>query len=158
MNSIYIYGEILYKSMRYIKGKCSKTYKFKTEVMEHIRLWNLCLTLMLDEVINKADRSGLLTEYINANRKAFACIDIDHVKTDCPYVAFPSEAVDLMVGYIAQINIDILNYRQNFRKINRYLFALHNLPRCLLDPRSKEYISQKDAIEYSLGYLKQGVL
>lgn len=79
--------------------------------------------------------------------------DTDENDKVCSYVALPTEAVGLMVKCIAEINICILNYKQNFRKINNYLFALHNLPRCLLNPRLKEYISQKEAIEYSQSWL-----
>lgn len=63
MNNIYIYGDILYKSMRNIKGKCSDkrmSRKFKTEVQDAINLWNLCLTLLLDEAVNKTDNISIL--------------------------------------------------------------------------------------------------
>ena len=150
MNNIYIYGNVLYRSMRHIKGKCSDrmSRKFKTEVQNAINLWNLCLTLLLDEAVNKTDNISILKKYLNSDTKIFFD-DTDENDTVRSYVALPTEAVGLMVKYIAEINICILDYKQNFRKINNYLVALHNLPRCLLNPRLKEYISQKEAIEYS---------
>lgn len=151
MNNIYIYGNVLYKSMRHIKGKCSDkrmSRKFKAELQNDINLWNLCLTLLLDEAVNKTDNISILKKYLNSDTKIFFD-DTDENDTVISYVALPTEAVGLMVKYIAEINICILNYKQNFRKINNYLVALHNLPRCLLNPRLKEYISQKEAIEYS---------
>ncbi|MBD5138263.1 MAG: hypothetical protein HDT24_02995, partial [Ruminococcus sp.] len=96
---------------------------------------------------------SILKKYLNSDAKIFFD-DTDENDTVRSYVALPTEAVGLMVKYIAEINICILNYKQNFRKINNYLFALHNLPRCLLNPRLKEYISQKEAIEYSQSWLR----
>lgn len=187
MNNIYIYGNVLYRSMRHIKGKCSDkrmSRKFKAEVQNAVTLWNLCLTLLLDEAVNKTDNISILKKYLNscnADIEAFYRLgneicrhhhrrrhakrlslsdtkiffdDTDENDTVRSYVALPTEAVGLMVKYIAEINICILDYKQNFRKINNYLVALHNLPRCLLNPRLKEYISQKEAIEYSQGWLK----
>ena len=158
MNNIYIYGDILYKSICYIKGKCSNkrmTHNFKIEVINYMNLWNLCLTLLLDEIVSKTDKINLLENYISVNKKIFTNIDINFTKVGYSYVSIPLEAIDLMVNCVAEINIEILNYKQNFRKINNYLFGLHNLPRCLLNPQCKEYISQKEAIEYSLNYLNK---
>lgn len=157
LNSIYIYGNVLYKSMCYIKGKCSDkrmSRKFKTEIQNALNLWNICLTLMLDEAVSKTDNTDILKKYLNSDPK-ISISGTDDNDTVLSYTSFPTEAVSLMVKYIAEINICILNYRQNFRKINRYLFALHNLPRCLLSPQLKEYISQKEAIEYSRISIKE---
>ncbi len=162
MSNIYIYGDILYKSMSYIKGKCSNkrmTYKFKNEVVNYINLWNLCLIFLLDESINKSDKISFLTRYINENKNKFTNVDINFEKIDySSYVSFPLEAIELMINCIAEININILNYKHNFRKINNFIFALHNLPRCMLNPQLKEYIGQKEAIEYSLSYLNKSTL
>lgn len=128
--------------------------KFKTEIQNALNLWNICLTLMLDEAVSKTDNTDILKKYLNSDPK-ISISGTDDNDTVLSYTSFPTEAVSLMVKYIAEINICILNYRQNFRKINRYLFALHNLPRCLLSPQLKEYISQKEAIEYSRISIKE---
>lgn len=144
--------------MRYVKGKCPTkrmSRKFAIEVTNYIHLWNLCLVLLLDEVVNKSDNISLLTKYISENKKKFNKIDMTFEKTICSYVSIPLEAIELMVNCVAELNIYILNYKQNSRKINNYLCALHNLPRCLLSPQLRAYVNQREAIEYSLSYLNK---
>ncbi|MCH5348765.1 MAG: hypothetical protein J1E40_05530 [Oscillospiraceae bacterium] len=152
-----VYGEVLYRSMRYIKGKCPSklSNKFKNELSEYLTLWDICLMLLLDEIINKSDNFNKLTEYLNSNRKNFSYIDFDNISSHEIQANIPFKTIKLLIDYVSEINIEISDYKNNYIKINRYLFALHNLPRCLLSPSSKEYICQNDAVQYSQSYLKQ---
>ena len=150
-------GEILYKSMRYIKGKCPSkaSQKFKNELSEYMKLWDICLMLLLDEIINKSDNFNKLTEYLNSNKEIFSHIDFDNISSYEIQANVPFKAINLLIDHVSEISIEISDYKNNYEKINRYLFALHNLPRCLLSPNYKEYACQNDAIQYSQSYLKQ---
>ncbi len=160
LSNICLYGEVLYKSMCYIKGKCSNKgmgRKFLNELTDYIDLWNLCMVLLLDEIFNKTEKIDFLIKYLNESNKTFVDMNIDfeHRCDLCLYTSIPTDAIELMINCILEINIDICDYKRNYKKINNYLFALHNLPRCLLNPQQKEYISQKEAIAYSLSYLNK---
>lgn len=151
------YGEVLYRSMRYIKGKCPSkiSQKFKNELLEYLKLWDICLMLLLDEIINKSDNFNKLTAYLNSTKKEFSHIDFDNISSHEIQANIPLKAINLLIYHVSEISIEISDYKNNNEKINRYLFALHNLPRCLLSPDCKEYACQNDAIQYSQSYLKE---
>lgn len=149
---MYLYGDVLYGTMSCIKGKCSGKRAFHKELVNYMILWSLSLHLLTDEILNGTDNIDTLKKFLQNNSYKNADMGI---YTACSEAAPPLEAISLMVKIIAEINILMLDFKGKNPEINRYLFALHNLPRCLLSPERMERISQRDAIEYSMGYLSR---
>lgn len=154
MNDLHIYGYVFYNSMRYIKGKCPNkaSNKFRKELTAYVNLWTFCLDLLYDEITSGNNNTGKLKEYIHLNRTFFSDPYVEGVLRESPAELsreIPIKAISMICEYVSVINIKMINYNENYKDINKYLIALHNLPRCLLKPSDRMYASEDEAIGYS---------
>lgn len=155
--SIFIYGYVLYHSVCRMKSRCSDKHRAKRnkkEIINSIMLWNLCMELLLDEISNKRDNIPLLKKYLNdiggiSDKIGVKESGIFERTPSEVHIKIPSEAIRLMLRCLAELNIDILNYEKNYDRIDTCIYALHNLPRCLLSPWGHWYLRQDKAIECS---------
>lgn len=154
--SIFIYGYVLYHSVCRMKSRCldrRRAKRNKKELLKSISLCNICMELLLDEISNKRDNIPLFKKVLNdmgiSDNIAVKESGIFERKPSEVYIKIPSEAIRLMLRCLAELNIDILNYEKNYDRIDTCIYALHNLPRCLLSPWGHWYLRQDKAIECS---------
>lgn len=159
MNKLLFLGEILYQSMTYIKGKLPTkvlSKKLRNELQEYVKLWDIILLVMLDEddEISHNITIEKVVNYIYANKLLYSRIIIPETKSTIVYLKKPQRALHMMIKLVIEINIELSKKHNDLIIINRYIRALHNLPRCLVSSNSKIFITEDEAINYANEYLK----
>jgi hypothetical protein len=159
MNKLLFLGEILYQSMTYIKGKLPTkvlSKKIRNEVYEYVKLWDLILLAMLNENNEISDNITIekVINYIYSNKLLNSKIVIPEIKDAVVYFKKPYKALHMMITLLLEINIELSKKHIDLVIIDNDIRALHNLPRCLISPNSKTYITEDEAINYANEYLK----
>jgi hypothetical protein len=129
----------------------------KSELKVHVELWNVLLLAIMncDKGNLCLQKANEISEFILQNTKLSSKITPDSfIENTVTSSKYPEKEISFMLLLVFEINIELSKKKANLKKIDLYIRALHNLPRCLLRPGQKEYVNEDDAIGYSESYIK----